>query len=124
MSTKIMDVIACPIKNPNNKKLHWDFLRETCKSFNAELKDSSTIILPEPEKNIICLRHDKGIALHDFDLTQINTIIVGCDDDKNDDWMASYQAVRIVTPNNHFLWSGVALGIALYSAHHNMHNQT
>lgn len=109
-----MEVIAHKIKNPKHKELHWDFIEETCRSFNATIHNKESIKLPEPKSNIIALRHDKGAALSELDLTQVDTILVGCDDSKNDDWLEPYQAVRIVTPNSYFLWSAVALGIALY----------
>ena len=110
-----MEVIAHKIKNPQHSKLHWDFIEETCRSFNAALSDKELITLPSPKRNIVALRHDKGVFLNEFDFSGINTILVGCDDSGTDDWMDGYQAVNIRTPNNYFLWSGVALGIALYA---------
>jgi len=114
VSRREMEVIAHKIKNPKHSQLHWDFIEETCRSFNANLNETQSKKLPDPNSNIIALRHDKGILLDGLDFSEIDTILVGCDDSGNDDWMEEYQAVRIPTPNNYFLWSGVALGIVLY----------
>lgn len=109
-----MEVIAHRIINEKHKKLHWDFLEETCKSFDTKLLDKDKTEIHSEKQKIIALRHDKGIPLNDFDFTNINTILIGCDDHKNDEWTNDYQAVRIETPVDYFLWSGVALGIFLY----------
>ena len=107
-----MEVIAHKIKNQEHSKLHWDFIEETCRSFNAQVRDPAK--LPNPGTNIIALRHDKGISLNNFDLSTVDTILVGCDDSGNDDWLDPYQSVNIPTQNPYYLWSGVALGIVLY----------
>lgn len=109
-----MEVIAHKISSPKHSELHWDFIEETCRSFNATLNDKESIKLPEQKSNIIALRHDKGASICELDLSGIDTILVGCDDSGNDNWLEPYRAVRIVTPNSYFLWSAVALGIALY----------
>lgn len=109
-----MDVIAAKIKNPKNRELHWDFIRETCISFGVDLYEKDQVILPQPKNTIVTLSHETGIALPDFDFNGINTILVGCDDSSND-WMTGFRSVRVPTPVNYFLWSGVALGIALYA---------
>jgi len=115
MPREKMEVIAHKMTNPKHSKLHWDFIEETCRSFNATLSEKESKKLPEPNSNIIALRHDKGVILDSLDFSGIDTILVGCDDSGNDDWMEQYQAVRIPTPNQYFLWSGVALGIVLYA---------
>lgn len=108
-----MDVIAHQIINEKHVKLHWDFMEETCRTFGAKLLDKNKTSI-HLEKNIVALRHNKGTPLKDFDFTNINTILIGCDDDKDDSWMDDYQSVRIETPVDYYLWSGVALGIVLY----------
>lgn len=110
-----MEVIAHKIINEKHKKIHWDFLKETCKSFAVTLIDKEDKKSPRPDKNIIALRHNTGIPLSSINLAEINTILLGGDDSGSDTWMEDYQAVRIETPVNYFLWSGVALGIFLYT---------
>ena len=109
-----MQVIASKIQNKKLSVLHWDFIEETCRSFNAICKDKDKIVLPMPNKTIIALSHLAELTIEDIDLTNINIILVGCDDSGNDDWMEGYSQVKIATPNPYFLWSGVALGVVLY----------
>jgi len=116
-----MEVIVAPIKNLENKKLHWDFISETCKSFNAECVPLKLESLPPPNNSVIALTHNGLGGLKDTNISKITTVLVGCDDDCND-WMSPYKSVRIQTPNNYYLWSGVALGIFLYA--HSMKDRT
>lgn len=112
-----MKVIAHRINEPKHNGLHWDFMKETCKSFNVPLEDKAQIILPKVSQKVVCLRHDRGACLNEYDFAYISSILVGCDDSGDDNWMDGYDSVRIHTPSNYFLWSGVALGITLYHIH-------
>lgn len=109
-----MKIIAERIQNRMYRELHWDFIRETALSFNATLFESNNGGLMSPQKGVVALRHDKGVSIESFDLSQVHTLLVGSDDSGEDEWMEGYKSIRIPTPNNHFLWSGVALGIFLY----------
>lgn len=114
-----MDIIVGGIHNNIHKDLHRDFLVETCRSFNVDLFDKNK---KYPEGNIIALRHDKGEHLHEVELGDIDTVLIGCDDSGEDGWMEEYRSIKIATPVNYFLWSGVALGIFLYHVHINLKN--
>lgn len=111
-----MIVIAHKINKEKNRRLHWDFMRETCKSFDATLLSKDDVTLPDSGINVVALMHDRGMLLDEISsdqLIKIDTVLIGCDDNHNN-WMIPYRAVRIQTPVDYDLWSGVALGVFLY----------
>lgn len=83
-----MEVIAAKIQKEKHQPLHYDFIEETCRSFNAILKNTNE--LPKPSARVIALRHDKGMDLETLDFSGVDTVLVGCDDSGNDDWMDEY----------------------------------
>jgi len=112
-----MVVLSARICKDKYKQLHWDFIEETCRSFNAKVLSKDDIELPIPNIGVIALNHATGDYMQDLDLSEVHTVLVGCDDDRDDDWMAPYRQVRISSPVNYYLWSGVALGIFLHHLH-------
>ena len=110
-------------KEPKNKsliKIHNDLMVETCKSFGVNIAET-------PQGNTVILSEEGEFELCDYpDLEGIDCVIVGCDDDFESDNTQGFDSVRIETPVDYFLWSGVALGIFLYeyrkSQRHNKSN--
>jgi len=112
-----MIVVAQKIINPDHSIVHWDLMTETCRSFESTLINKDNHKQSHLKNIIVALRHDKGAYLEDIDTTNIGTVLVGCDDSDNNDWLDAGVAVRIRTPVDYYLWSGVALGIFLHHLH-------
>lgn len=109
-----MIVISPKMDNKKHRDLHWDFLDETCRSFGATLHNIDKLAQIPKDNIIVALRHDKGALLGCLDLPSPDIVLVGCDDNTQDDWMNGHIDVQIETPKTYYLWSGVALGIFLY----------
>jgi len=108
-----MDVYAHKTTLEKNQWLHWEMMRETCQTFGAELHQVGDGAI-DPSRLVI-LDHKNGQPLHGFEWPESPVIWVGCDDDnKTDADGLGGLRVKIETPEPYFLWSVVAVGIALY----------
>jgi len=106
---KNIKVVARKLTNENNRWLHWEIIREMCISFNADLLET----MPE-SGDFVYLSISGGCSLKDFVWPRKPVIISGCDDDGiEDNFPYQYPKITIETPANHFLWSPIAIGIAL-----------
>ena len=106
-----MLVVYSPPKNKKLLALHGDLMAETCKSFGAA-------VAGKPTGNVVVLSREGEFELSEYPgLKEVDCVVVGCDDDFESDDLREFVSIRIETPVNYFLWSGVALGIFLHEYH-------
>ena len=110
---KTMRVVFKKPKNEDLIEIHNDLIVETCRSFGTTIAD-------KPKGNTVILSKGGGVDLSSYSiskLVQIECIMIGCDDNFEPDEIQGLDSIRIETPVDYFLWSGVALGIFLHHLH-------
>lgn len=102
-------VFAYPPKNAEIVSIHRDLIQETCDSFGVKLTREI------PKGTLVYISQNGGTRLQDAILPDDAILIIGCDDNQSVDIIPKEaMSIRVDTPSDYFLWSGVALGIVLH----------